>query len=76
MIDLNAYHRAVELSHIRQYMKYNETRFRQDWELSIALAILLAMGHTEKLEFMLDSCMKRIQAYVANNPDARPWSTE
>lgn len=71
--DLQEYRRSVELSQMKRLMKYGEAQYREDWELSIALAQLLGMDHTDRLEVMLDSCMKRIIAYKANNPKARPF---
>jgi hypothetical protein len=73
VIDVADHYRSVELSHMRKLMKYGEAQYREDWDLCIALAQLLGLGHSDRLEIMLDSCFKRIEAYHANNPDARPF---
>ena len=75
MIDLQSHYRSVELSHMRQLMKYGQAQYEQDWRLSIALAILLATGSTSALEPMLDRCFMRMEAYLKNNPDARPFGS-
>ena len=75
MIDAAAHHRSVEISHMRQFMKYGHAQYEEDWKLSLALSVLLAMGSTERLEMMLDRCFMRMEAYLKNNPDTRPFGS-
>jgi hypothetical protein len=69
------HHRAVEISHMRQLMKYGQAQYEEDWKLSLALSVLLAMGSTERLEMMLERCFNRMIAYLENNPEARPFGS-
>ena len=84
MIDLNAHHRAVELSHMKRLMKYGAAQFVEDWNLSIALAFLMADESNHGLrsqrpsgmmagEEMIDSAFKRMTVYMDIHPDARPF---
>ena len=71
------YYRAVELSKMRQLMVYDESRFREDWELAISLAVIMGCSVDSEgrpmskphFERMLQGCFDRITAYTANNPD-------
>ena len=69
MVGVRAYHRAVEISKMRQLMRYGQEQFEEDWKLSIALAQLMAMGDKIHFEAMLDSCFQRIIAYASNEPE-------
>lgn len=69
-----AYTRSVELSHMRKLMKYDAAKFKQDWELCVALAALAAQKpNNEHLLGMMDAAFMRIQAYRGNNPHALPF---
>lgn len=71
------HYRSVEVSKIRKYMRYGDREFAEDWESAIAVAKLMARkGEHERvdhLQIILDSCFQRIEAYLANNPDERPF---
>ena len=74
MIDPSAHYRSVELSKMRQYMKYTAKDYAEDWETAIALAKMMAIqGRLRHLETLLDSCFMRISAFSANNPGSMPW---
>ena len=68
-MDVEVYHKAVEISKIRQYMRYGQEQFEKDWELSLALAVLMSEGDKPHFEPMLDSCFQRMLAYQANEPE-------
>ena len=63
------YYRVVELSKMRQLMGYDESRFREDWELAQAMALLQATGGHTYHERLIQGCFDRMTAYSANNPD-------
>jgi hypothetical protein len=69
-MDVTEYHKSVEVSKMRRLMRYGQAEFEEDWNLSIALARLMAMGDKPHFEAMLDSCFQRILAYNANEPEA------
>ena len=71
-IDVREYHQIVEMSKMRKLMRYGQADFEEDWNLAIALTAYLANGQSH-FQNMFDSCMMRVNAYVANNPDARPF---
>jgi hypothetical protein len=65
---------AVEIGRLRKLMRYGQADFEEDWNVALALAVLMATGrNAEKLEPMLNICMNRILAYLGNNPNARPF---
>ncbi len=68
------YYRAVELSHMRQLMRYGQEDFERDWDACIAIAQIVAVeGEKEHLSRLTERSFTRMEAYLANNPDARPW---
>ena len=68
------YVQAVAVSKARQLMRYGPQQFKEDWDTAIALAQLMAIhGPLEGQKDQLESCFTRIYAYLANNPDARPF---
>jgi hypothetical protein len=66
-------HRSVEISKMRRLMKYGLSEYREDWQVSIALAILMGDGTRNHFQLMLDSCFQRMQAFEANNPGVLPF---
>lgn len=64
------YYRSVEVSRMRQMMRYRQEDFVRDWGAALALATLLADSHTDWRERLLDSTMMRVEAFIASNPDA------
>ncbi len=74
MINIVEHHRAVEISKMRKLMKYDQAQFERDWSECLACAVLLASGAHHSLERIIESNFQRILAYMANNPDARPFS--
>jgi hypothetical protein len=71
-MNIRDYKRAVEVSKMRQLMKYGQAQFEEDWKVAQALALLIA-GGSENLEPMLDECFQRILAFMANDKYARPF---
>lgn len=61
------------ISKIRQYMRYGPAQYREDWEQSIALAMLMSDGTREHLQPVLNDCFDRMEAYQLNNPYVLPW---
>jgi hypothetical protein len=73
-IDVEEYRREVRIDRTRELMKYGSEQFKEDWSTAIALAQLMALhGPLGCQESQLESCMMRINAYVQNNPEDRPW---
>ena len=75
-VNVEEYHRAVEICHMRKLMRYDQAAYEDDWNTAIALAILCADKDVREPDprlRMLDRCFQRILAYISNNPDARPF---
>ncbi len=73
--DFNAgeHYRSVAVAHMKQAMRYGPENFKEDWNQAIAISQLMAVSYSESLELLLDRAMMRIEAYLLNNPEARPW---
>jgi hypothetical protein len=71
--DSQEHYRSVAVSQMKQYMRYGPENYKEDWNQAIAISQLMALNPTESLELLLDRAMMRIEAYLQNNPDARPW---
>jgi hypothetical protein len=73
-VNASEYHRAVEMSKMRQLMAYRFEDFKKDWEVCIAIAqIMSVQGESEHMQRLLNHYFTRIHCYLANNPEARPW---
>lgn len=75
-INVEEYHRAVEIRHTRRLMLYDQAAYEEDWNVALALAVLCAdkdIREPDPRLRMLDRCFQRILAYISNNPDARPF---
>lgn len=73
-IDVHEHYRSVEISKLREAMRYGPKQYKEDWDTAIALAKLMGLhGPLEGQEAQLESIFNRILSYQANNPDALPW---
>lgn len=67
-------YRAEKVRDAKRLMRYGQAEFEEDWNLAVALAILMARpNNNADFTNMLEDCWTRMHAYMANNPDARPW---
>jgi hypothetical protein len=73
MVDVVAYHRATEISKISKLMRYGADQFKEDWDVAIALSVLMATGNPDNFQEQLDGCFQRILAYLKNDHWARPF---
>jgi hypothetical protein len=80
MIDIENYRRSVAISKMRLMMKYGEQQFKDDCETVLALAQIMAIdGEGSNVhgiphrQLLMMQCFERIEAYMLNNSDARPW---
>jgi uncharacterized protein YihD (DUF1040 family) len=62
------YLRSVKLSKLCQAMKYRQSDFERDWDLAIAISILLANGSDRAFQGMLEDVMDRVIAYQSIEP--------
>ena len=70
-------YRADEVRKTKRLMTYGQAEFEKDWELAVSLAALSSRRNNRTdWKPMLDGCFVRIHAYMANNPEARPWQSE
>jgi hypothetical protein len=70
-LNVGEYHRAVELSTMRQWMNYTDERFVEDWNVCLAISVLMASdGRKEHLDGLLDHHWKRVQGWIMNNPES------
>ena len=58
---------------MRRHMAYGFDDLKQDWEMCIAIAVLLENGAAASLERELEEAMMRIQAYTANHREEVLW---
>lgn len=72
-IDLKEYRRAVEMSQMRKLMRYGKKEFEEDWQVAVALAVLMALRDDARFSLMLENCFNRMLAYRQNNPDVLPF---
>lgn len=73
-IDVDEYRRSVKIARTRQLMKYGAEQFKEDWNTVIALAQMMAVqGELDHLRTIMEGCFMRIYAWLANNPEDRPW---
>ena len=75
-LDVQAYHRAVEIRHMRRLMLYDQAAYEEDWNVALALAQLMAVGGKEHFQRVLDDCFQRLIAYRCNNPYVLPFGKE
>jgi hypothetical protein len=69
-MNVNGYHRAVEMSHIKQLMSYTQEQFEEDWQVCLALAVMMAeQGRKDHLEKLLDHYMKRVTVWASLFPE-------
>lgn len=71
---MNEY-RWTELLKLQQAMRYGPKEFKADWDTVIACAQMIGMRDQPQphLETIVDSCFLRIEAYLGNHPENRPW---
>lgn len=67
------YHRATELSRMRRHMAYGFDDLKQDWEMCIAIGVLLADVVKVSLERVLEEALMRVQAYTSNHEEEVLW---
>ena len=72
-INVAEYYRAVEMSKMRQLMRYDRAAFESDWALAVACAQIMAVTGRNHLQPVLDSAMMRVLAWMANDRDALPF---
>ena len=71
--DSGEHYRSVAIAHMKQAMRYGPENYKEDWNQAIAISQLMAVSYSESLELLLDRAMMRIEAYLLNNPDERPF---
>ncbi len=72
--DSGEHYRSVAVAHMKQAMRYGPETFKEDWNQFLAIITIMAgEGESEHMNLLADRCMMRIEAYLMNNPEARPW---
>ena len=64
--------RDFVIRRLSEAMKYGEKEMREDWNTAIALSQLMAVHEPLPYqEWQLESCMNRVLAYIAVNPEVQ-----
>ncbi len=76
LFDWGDTYRAAEVRDMKHLMRYGRAEFEKDWELAVALALIMASpSTTADFSPMLDECFMRIHAYVAIHPNELPFES-
>ena len=68
--------RHLDIRRISESMRYGPQQFKEDWDTAIAISQLMGVHEPyPDQEWMLESCMNRVLAYLQNNPEERPWES-
>jgi hypothetical protein len=74
-LNVREYYRAVEISHMKRLMRYDQAKFEEDWNVALALAKIMSQPYVnpDTYQRMLEGCFQRMLAYMEINPDAKPF---